>query len=177
MRSLTLLGCLVFVASCASPEGKGLMPTPVGTGAAVKFDAFARPLPEVPLPNDFATRFDATSPTKRRVNASMLAPTKWEQGTRKEIDHLDGWGTYQTITVGFDKTLDLQNIVKRHQGDDYDPSDDVAYLMGGGYMSTWVVPSQDLVILRWGFEPPKELGWDHSMVPNLLRADLLKRKR
>lgn len=129
MRSLSLLACLVFVASCASPEGKGLMPTPVGTGAAVKFDAFARPLPEVPLPNDFATRFDATSPTKRRVNASMLAPTKWEQGTRKEIDHLDGWGTYQTITVGFEKTLDLQNIVKRHQGDDYDPSDDVAYLI------------------------------------------------
>jgi hypothetical protein len=55
--------------------------------------------------------------------------------------------------------------------------DDVAYLMGGGYMATWVVPSQDLVILRWGFEPPKELGWDHSMVPNLMLADLLKRKR
>jgi CubicO group peptidase (beta-lactamase class C family) len=54
--------------------------------------------------------------------------------------------------------------------------DDVSYLMGGGYMSTWVVPSQDLVILRWGFEPPKELGWDHSMVPNLLLADLLKKK-
>lgn len=55
--------------------------------------------------------------------------------------------------------------------------DDVAYLMGGGYMATWVVPSQDLVIVRWGFEPPKQLGWDHSMVPNLLLADLLQRKR
>ncbi len=43
--------------------------------------------------------------------------------------------------------------------------------------ATWVVPSQDLVIVRWGFEPPKQLGWDHSMVPNLLLADLLQRKR
>lgn len=128
MRAL-FASLLVLVVSCASPEGKGLMPTPEGSGSTVKFDAFHRPLPEVPLPNDFATRFDATSPTKRRVNASMLAPTKWEQGTRTEIDHLDGWGTYQTITVGFEKPLDLQNLVRRHQGDDYDPADDAAYLI------------------------------------------------
>jgi hypothetical protein len=129
MRSLPLFAALVVLGSCAAPEGKGLMPTPVGTGAAVKFDAFAKPLPEVPLPNDFATRFDATSPTKRRINASMVAATKWESATREELDKLDGWGTYQSITVGFEKTLDLQNIVRRHQGDDYDPSDDVAYLL------------------------------------------------
>lgn len=128
MRSLPF-AALVLVTACAAPEGKGLMLTPVGSGALVKFDPYARPLPEVPLPNDFATRFDATSPTKRRVNASMLAPTKWERGTREEIDKLDGWGTYQTITVGFQKTLDLQNIARRHQGDDYDPADDVAYLI------------------------------------------------
>ena len=54
--------------------------------------------------------------------------------------------------------------------------DDVAYLMGGGFMTTWIVPSQDLVILRWGFEPSRELGWDNSAVPNFLLADLLKKK-
>jgi hypothetical protein len=129
MRSLPLFSALVVIASCAAPEGKGLMPTPLGSGAAVKFDAFAKPLPEVPLPNDFATRFDATSPTKRRINASMVAATQWEQATREELDKLDGWGTYQTITVGFEKTLDLQNIARRHQGDDYDPADDVAYVL------------------------------------------------
>jgi CubicO group peptidase (beta-lactamase class C family) len=54
--------------------------------------------------------------------------------------------------------------------------DDVAYLMGGGFMTTWIVPSQDLVILRWGFEPPKELGWDNSAVPNIILADLLRKR-
>jgi CubicO group peptidase (beta-lactamase class C family) len=54
-------------------------------------------------------------------------------------------------------------------------ADDMVYLMGGGFMSTWISPSRKLVILRWGFEPPKELGWDHSMIPNLLLEDLLSR--
>jgi hypothetical protein len=120
---------LLVVSACASPEGKGLAPTAPGSGAAVRFDVFDKPLPSIPLPNDFASRYDATSPTKRRVNASMEAATKWERFTRKAIDQLDGWGTYQTISVSFDKPLDLHNIIRRHQGDDFDPRDDVAYLI------------------------------------------------
>lgn len=129
MKRLSLLLVFAVAASCASPEGHGLAPTEPGTGAKVKFDIYKKPLPDVPLPNDFATRFDATSPTKRRVNASMVAATKWEQATREVIDQLDGWGTYQSISVGFEKPLDVHNIVKRHVGDDYDPRDDVAYLI------------------------------------------------
>jgi CubicO group peptidase (beta-lactamase class C family) len=53
--------------------------------------------------------------------------------------------------------------------------DDVAYLMGGGYMTVWISPKTDLVVLRWGFEPTKDLGWDNSAVPNFLLADLLKK--
>ncbi|MFZ5439250.1 MAG: hypothetical protein ACOZQL_04535 [Myxococcota bacterium] len=128
MKRLALLSA-VAVVGCASPEGKGLAPTPAGSGAEVVFDVFARPLPNVPLPNDFATRFDASSPTKRRVNASMLAATKWERTTREELDRLDGWGTYQSVTVAFSKPLDLHNLIRRHQGDDYDASDDAAYLI------------------------------------------------
>jgi hypothetical protein len=51
----------------------------------------------------------------------------------------------------------------------------MAYLMGGGFMTTWINPSQRLVILRWGFEPPEALPWDNSAVPNFILADLLKR--
>ncbi len=120
---------LLVLAACASPEGKGLRATGDGTGAQVMFDIYARPLPNVPLPNDFATRFDASSPTKRRVNASMEASTNWERFTRQALDQLDGWGTYQTVTVAFEKPLDLHNIIRRHQGDDYNPRDDVAYLL------------------------------------------------
>jgi hypothetical protein len=105
------------------------METGSGTGAEVVFDVFAKPLPNVPLPNDFASRFDASSPTKRRINASMVASTKWERATRATLDELDGWGTYQSITVAFSKPLDVLNIIRRHQGDDFDPRDDVAYLI------------------------------------------------
>lgn len=120
---------LLVLAGCASPEGKGLKATEPGTGAQVVFDVYAKPLPNIPLPNDFASRFDATSPTKKRINASMQAATKWEQFTRQSLDALDGWGTYQSITVAFEKPLDVHNIIRRHQGDDYNPRDDVAYLL------------------------------------------------
>ena len=129
MKNKILLAAVVVGVSCASPEGKGLMESGNGTGAEVVFDVFAKPLPNIPLPNDFATRFDATSPTKKRINASMQAATKWERSTRESLDQLDGWGTYQSITVAFQKPLDLHNIIRRHQGDDYDPSDDAAYLI------------------------------------------------
>ncbi len=128
MKRIALLSAVV-VASCASPEGKGLMETGSGTGAEVTFDVFAKPLPNIPMPNDFATRFDASSPTKRRINASMAASTKWERATRGTLDQLDGWGTYQSITVAFSKPLDVLNLIRRHQGDDYDPRDDAAYLI------------------------------------------------
>lgn len=129
MKQLIAIFAVVVVAGCTSPEGSGLMKTAPGSGAEVKFDVFHKPLPDIPLPNDFATRFDATSPTKRRINASMLAATKWEKATREVLDQLDGWGTYQSISVGFTRPLDLNNIIKRHQGDDYAAQDDVAYLI------------------------------------------------
>src|SRR5256885_15798456 len=100
MRPLLALA-LVAVACAPSPEAKGLSPTPFGTGAEVKFDIYHRPLPDIPLPNDFATRFDPSSPTKLRVNASQIAPTEWEKGARLAIDQLDGWGTFAPISVGF----------------------------------------------------------------------------
>jgi hypothetical protein len=95
----------------------------------VVFDPHRRPLPEIPMPNDFATRFDSTSPTRRRLNASVLAPTKWEAAARLDLDTLDGWGTYQNLNVAFESPLDLQNLINRHQGDDYEPSDDAVFLL------------------------------------------------
>ncbi len=125
----SLLPVTLLTASCAPSEGKGLALTQPGTGAQVRFDMYARPLPDIPLPNDFATRYDPSAPNKRRINASMVATTEWERSTRASIDDLDGWGTYQSITVGFEKPLDVHNVLRRHQGDDYDPRDDAAYLL------------------------------------------------
>lgn len=115
-------------------------------------------------------RFNGVQVVPASYVAEMLRPSKlnpyhglhvwlgWRPGTA-EVKSPDGRGLWQMPTS-------KPYLV-----------DDVAYLMGGGFMTTWIVPSQDLVILRWGFEPPKELGWDNSYVPNLLLADLLKKPR
>ncbi len=129
MRSqlpVLLAACLV---ACAAPVPEGLGLAVEGAGPRVNFDVRARPLPEIPLPNDFASRFDATSPTHRRVNASIeAAPTRWEQRTRAGLDQMSGWGTLAPITVSFDEALDLENIVRRHQRPaDFD--DDALYVL------------------------------------------------
>ena len=89
---------LIATALLAGCEGGGLPASlgpankDEGDGPVVKFDLFAKPLPEVPLPNDVATRPDPNSPTGRRINASMIAETRMESSAREKIDTLDGWG-------------------------------------------------------------------------------------
>lgn len=100
----------------------------------VKFDLLSKPLPEIPLPNDIATRYDPNSPTGRRINASMLAPTGLERYVRTRIDQLDGWGVNQPITVSFTAAIDVNSVLTGHhvpQGtpDHFDLSDDVVYLI------------------------------------------------
>lgn len=127
-RILSALLCCAL-AACASPEARGLMLAPEGTGAQVVFDIEERPFPNVPLPNDFATRFDATSPTKKRLNASKAASTAWERAIRDELAKLDGWGTYAPMSLSFTKQLDLRELANRHVGDDYDQSNDALYVI------------------------------------------------
>ncbi len=124
--SLSLAG--VLLAGCPASEPQGLRRSDPGTGATVKFDVFARPLPEIPLPNDIATRYDPHSPTKRRLNASMIAPTAWEVGVRKDMARLDGWGTFSPISVGFTEPLDVEVIFQRHR-DDYAFGNDAVYVI------------------------------------------------
>ncbi|MFO0760796.1 MAG: hypothetical protein U0359_30245 [Byssovorax sp.] len=120
----------------------GLRRTPEGSGAHVRFDLAHQPLPEIPLPIDTATWPDPTSRTGLRVNASLVAPTAIEQQARERFSQMEGWGTFSPIAVAFDidrsdpayasydgTALDLGNIRRRHQGDDYDFSDDAIYLV------------------------------------------------
>ena len=120
------LACLI---ACTSPVPQGLGLAAEGDGPRVNFDVMAKPLPEIPLPNDFASRFDATSPTLHRVNASIeAAPTQWEKRTRAGLNQMSGWGTLAPITVSFDAPLDLENIVGRHQRP-ADFGDDALYVI------------------------------------------------
>jgi len=118
------------VSSCLSEEPGFLGAASQGPGPVVRFDVFHRPFPEIPLPNDFATRFDADSPTGRRLNASILAgPTRWEQETRAQLDRLSGWGTLAPITVSFNAPIDPGEIIARHHNDNFDTSDDAVLVL------------------------------------------------
>ncbi len=126
-RVAALLGTLALAAGCSSAPEALFSPPPADV--TVKMDFFHRPLPEIPLPNDVATRFDANSPTKRRINASLVAPTSFERIVRRRIDDLDGWGVYAPITIPFTGAIDVQGIIDHHHGDQLNPKDDLVYVV------------------------------------------------
>jgi len=81
----------------------------------VVWDITDKPLPEIPFPNNAATRADPESPTGLRLNISIeAAPTGLEAEVRFKADQLDGFGTYAPITVAFDAPLDLSVFDDRH---------------------------------------------------------------
>lgn len=112
-RSVLLIASLSLFAC----EGGGLPighhETPDGMGPTVIWDLEAEPLPEIPLPNDVATWPDPSSPTGRRINASLIAPSGMERRLRQEFDRLDGWGTFAPLTLRFDAPLDTEELLRR----------------------------------------------------------------
>ena len=128
-KSVGVLGVLsaVMALGC-SPEPEGLWPAkPADT--TVKMDFFHKPLPDIALPNDVATRFDPSSPTGRRINASLVTPTRFESTTRQLIDGLDGWGVLQPLAIPFTGPLDVESIRSRHDDPDFATEDDAIYLI------------------------------------------------
>ena len=110
------LSLLTSISCQTSPEG--LRVTPDGTGPMIVVDWDAEPLPELPFPNNLATRPDPLSPTGRRLNISTVAMTNYESETRAKLNELTGFGIFSPISVAFDKDLDLDNIVARHRDDE-----------------------------------------------------------
>ena len=119
---------LAAIVSCSSEGGEGLARA-TAAKTTVVMDFLAKPLPRIPLPNDIATRYDEASATHRRINASMLGPTQMERRVRRHLDRLDGWGLLQAIDIPFSGPLDVTSITAGHRDADYDPSNDVIYLI------------------------------------------------
>ena len=124
----------LLLASCegGDPVDQGPRAVPAGVradGPRVRWDFTRRPLPEIPLPNDIATFPDPNSPTGLRLNASVVAETGFESRLRQGFAELDGWGTFQPITVSFDRDVDLADLTRRMRGDDHDFTDDAVYLV------------------------------------------------
>ena len=122
------IAAALLCSACLSPEPEGLAPSQPAT-TMVKMDFLHKPLPDIPLPNDIATRYDSTSATGRRINASLLAPTRLEQRVRELIDQLDGFSLMMPISVPFDAPLDPQSVIDAHSDPHYDLADDVMYLV------------------------------------------------
>ncbi|MCB9763719.1 MAG: hypothetical protein H6739_28375 [Alphaproteobacteria bacterium] len=111
------LPLLVALSACAvAPEGLRL--TPEGAGPVVRVDWDAEPLPDIPYPNDLATRPDPTSPTGLRLNVSTETVIEAEAEVRRKINsQLSGFGVYAPITVAFEGRLDLEDLASRHAWD------------------------------------------------------------
>lgn len=111
---------IIWLAACnpsINPEVLAERPEQ-GAGPTIIFDLDARPLPEIPFPNDLATRLDPSSPTGRYLNVSEVASTSMEYELRSRANTLDGFGTYSPINVRFDQPIDLCSIAQAHHADD-----------------------------------------------------------
>ncbi|MCP4225318.1 MAG: hypothetical protein GY773_18425, partial [Actinomycetia bacterium] len=129
MTKIPFASLLLFtVALGCSSEVEGLAPAQPAR-ITVKLDFFHKPLPEMPLPNDLATRYDPTSLTTRRINASMVAPTGIEVRLRERVDQMDGWGVLMPISIPFTGPIDIQSVVDRHDDVDYASADDAVYVV------------------------------------------------
>lgn len=123
-----IAACALFaIAGCSNDDLGALWAAEPSDGPRIEFDLLARPLPLIPFPNDLATRLDPDSPTGRRVNASVAAPTLLEQDVRAEFSLLDGFGTFSPITVSFDAPIDPNDVRRRHLDDAFE--DDAVYLI------------------------------------------------
>jgi hypothetical protein len=131
------LPALVLAACAVDTIPVGLRATPAGKGPVVVFDMLARPLPDIPAPNDIATFADPTSRTGRRINASLVAPTRMERAARQQFDEMEGWGTYAPVTVRFERgpdvdasqaAIDLNDVLLRMK-DGWNPTNDAIYLV------------------------------------------------
>lgn len=98
-------------------------------GAKIVFDLDARPFPEIPFPNNLATRTDPTSPTGKRINVSFKGSSDQEEEVRKALNKMTGFGVVSPLWVRFDSPIDLQNIVNRHQEAIPNLDDDAVYLV------------------------------------------------
>jgi hypothetical protein len=145
---------VALLVGCAGEPPSGLRATPAGTGPTVVWDLDAEPMPEIPFPNDLATRADPSSPTGRRLDLPLRgASTRHERRTRERVNRLEGFSTYGAITVAFDAPLDVGNILQRHG--DGDPSNDAVVLINVDPRSKRFGQRVPLDLGQGGFpEPP-----------------------
>ncbi|RAL23683.1 hypothetical protein DL240_05860 [Lujinxingia litoralis] len=130
-RTLFTLAALSLSAACWSTNEPqlGLGNAELAGGPRIDFDLDERPFPNIPFPNDLATRVDAASPTGKRLNVSELGASAAETRVRKALNEQNGFGVFSPMHVSFDAPLDVENLIARHQQLTPDFDDDAIYLV------------------------------------------------
>ena len=108
MLMRTLL--IIAVVGCAGERPTGLAPTTPGEGPMVIHDSLHKPEPELAFPNNVATRPAPEMLTGRRLNISEEAPLYLERRFRRQLNRLDGFSVWSSISVPFDAALDLNTV-------------------------------------------------------------------
>lgn len=135
LRSSSLLCVIGVLASMSwgclednkAPEG--LRSAALSGGPRIVFNLDTRPFPEIPFPNDLATRVDTTSPTGLRVNISTMGASDVEEKVRRELNSQTGFAVNSTMSVRFDQAINVRDLARRHQELTPDFSDDAVYLV------------------------------------------------
>ena len=104
------LALCLMVSSCAGDVPELLAEVAAGAGPTVIYDPLHRPEPEIPIPNNAATRPDPHSPTGRLLNLSTESALFVERRVRRQLNRLDGFSVFAPITVSFDAPLDLTTV-------------------------------------------------------------------
>ena len=88
LKTLFLNTCLSFLACYSGGDlMQGLAPTPdENQGPNIEWDVFAEPVPEIPFPNNIASRPSNKTLTGRLLNIPMNAETKHENKFRRLIE-------------------------------------------------------------------------------------------
>ncbi len=136
LHSLLSLGALAFFlligsAACTGCQGpeEGLRVASPSDGPQIQFQPQTLPFPNTPFPNDYFTRAAHQSPTGLRVDLPGARDGYGEARVRDALNRNSGFGLFSPITVSFDKPLDIDILIDRHQQKVPDFSDDAIYLV------------------------------------------------
>lgn len=127
-----LVSSLIFAGlACSSEEEEevGLSTTEPAGGPQVQFELDTYPFPNIPFPNDRLTRPDDASPTGVRVDLPGASDDYGEARFRSAFNEAAGFGVFSPISISFDRPLDIDELIKRHQQLTPDFSDDAIYLV------------------------------------------------
>ena len=111
-RKLLLIVVAAGLLGACQDELPGWLAVETGEthGPRIVYDVFAKPVPEVPFPNDSSLRVSDETPSGLQLNVSLVRPTAHQRNLRRRLNQLDGFGVTGPAWLSFDGPLDLTTV-------------------------------------------------------------------